>query len=208
MDDGFIDMSDQELEAIWRDKGNPRYSKEYIDSVYQERGNRRLTYPDLTPEQEENYKKIKTKYKTILNKERNRFFALDYVTSIGLGITAIAIVVLNENYWHLPIEKLASIMNPIFYVFLTVFIYFALIFPGFKNKFISGWLFALYLSIVVFSLFQGYLPIYRSIGGKEISGFYSLVLYSLVTLFWAYITDKVISYSTADRKVGNDDPKT
>jgi len=43
VEDGFINMSDSELETIWRDRSNSKYSKAYIESVHQEILNRNLS---------------------------------------------------------------------------------------------------------------------------------------------------------------------
>jgi hypothetical protein len=45
MEDGFIDTSDSELEEIWLDKDNSKYSKTFIESVHQEILNRGLKFP-------------------------------------------------------------------------------------------------------------------------------------------------------------------
>jgi membrane protease YdiL (CAAX protease family) len=43
VEDGFINMSDSELETIWRDRSNSKYSKAYIELVHQEILNRNLS---------------------------------------------------------------------------------------------------------------------------------------------------------------------
>jgi len=203
MDDGFINISDQELEEIWRDKNNTRYSKEYLDSVHQELLSRGVLLENKSPEEIEKIL-FAWSIKKTLKDERQKNDTTFFIWKLILLVTVVSIVLLNESYGKLPTEKIEKILKAVFYAFLSMIVFFGPFYPASKDKFWTYIFFFVYLVLGASSLACEFVPALPSIGNSKLDFILLLCLYSFVTLALTYLSGLLVSsLKNEDNGIGN-----
>jgi hypothetical protein len=205
MDDGFINKTDKELIAVWKDRKNPRYSKEYLDSVREELQVRGFFSGGMIPEDVE---VMEAQSQMKLVREDRPIpgclkILIDYVIvffflPVLLGYLLFQIDVdwriPNINFLGRDIFSIsADLMHALLFVLASIYYcgYFFVLLRDLKIKVPVLIFFILYLLIGIVTLFGGLFPLRAYFGSSWRE--WDWIFLFFATFLLTYITDFLVS---------------